>query len=67
MTCQIKTASSFSRHCWAKHPRPARLAEQRRIVAKVDQLMALVDELEIQLAAATSIVSALFAESTNSH
>lgn len=31
-------------------PLPA-LAEQRRIVAKVDQLMALVDQLETQLAA----------------
>jgi type I restriction enzyme S subunit len=41
------------------------LAEQRRIVAKVDQLMALVDALETQLAAgratATSLLSALVA------
>lgn len=44
------------------------LAEQRRIVAKVDQLMALVDELETQLAAsratATSLLEALVAELT---
>lgn len=44
------------------------LAEQRRIVAKVEQLMALVDELETQLAAsqATSarLLSALVAELT---
>ena len=44
------------------------LAEQRRIVAKVDQLMALVDELEMQLAASRSIaanlLSALVAELT---
>ena len=35
------------------------LAEQRRIVAKVDQLMALVDQLESQLAAAKSKSAAL--------
>lgn len=44
------------------------LAEQRRIVAKVEQLMALVDALETQLAAArataTKILSALVAELT---
>jgi type I restriction enzyme S subunit len=44
------------------------LAEQRRIVAKVDQLMALVDELEAQLAAsratAAKLLSALVAELT---
>ena len=44
------------------------LAEQRRIVAKVDQLMALVDELETQLAAsratAANLLSALVAELT---
>jgi type I restriction enzyme, S subunit len=44
------------------------LAEQRRIVAKVTQLMALVDELEKQLAAsratATNLLSALVAELT---
>lgn len=35
------------------------LAEQRRIVAKVDQLMALVDELETQLAASASTAGKL--------
>jgi len=44
------------------------LAEQHRIVAKVDQLMALVDVLETQLAdsraAATNLLSALVAELT---
>jgi type I restriction enzyme S subunit len=44
------------------------LAEQRRIVAKVEQLMALVDELERQLAAASAtaanLLSALVAELT---
>ncbi|MBI2882369.1 MAG: restriction endonuclease subunit S [Candidatus Methylomirabilis oxyfera] len=44
------------------------LAEQRRIVAKVDQLMALVDQLETQLAAsratAANLLSALVAELT---
>ncbi|YCM45688.1 restriction endonuclease subunit S [Verrucomicrobiaceae bacterium 227] len=44
------------------------LAEQRRIVAKVDQLMALVDELERQLAAsratAKNLLQALVAELT---
>jgi type I restriction enzyme S subunit len=44
------------------------LAEQRRIVAKVDQLMALVDEVETQLAAsraaAANLLSALVAELT---
>lgn len=44
------------------------LAEQRRIVARVDQLMALVDKLETQLAAsratATALLSALGAELT---
>jgi type I restriction enzyme S subunit len=46
------------------------LAEQRRIVAKVEQLMALVDDLESQLAAsrttATKLLSALVAELTKS-
>jgi type I restriction enzyme S subunit len=45
------------------------LAEQRRIVAKVEQLMALVDQLETQLAAssatAANLLSALVAELTN--
>ncbi|HCU57929.1 MAG TPA: hypothetical protein DF984_06880 [Anaerolineaceae bacterium] len=44
------------------------LAEQRRIVAKVDQLMALVDELETHLAAsrftAKNLLEALVAELT---
>ena len=44
------------------------LAEQRRIVAKVDQLMALVDALETQLAdsraAAANLLSAMVAELT---
>ena len=44
------------------------LAEQRRIVAKVDQLMALVDQLEAQLAAfratAANLLAALVAELT---
>ena len=44
------------------------LAEQRRIVAKVDQLMALVDALETQLATsratAANLLSALVAELT---
>jgi type I restriction enzyme S subunit len=47
------------------------LAEQRRIVAKVDQLMALVDELETQLAAsratAKNLLQALVAELTSKH
>jgi len=46
------------------------LAEQRRIVAKVEQLMALVDALETQLAAsratAANLLSALVAELTGS-
>jgi type I restriction enzyme S subunit len=44
------------------------LAEQRRIVAKVDQLMALVDGLETHLAAsratARNLLAALVAEIT---
>ena len=44
------------------------LAEQRRIVAKVDQLMALVDRLETQLtasrAAAINLMDAVVAELT---
>ena len=47
------------------------LAEQRRIVAKVDQLMALVDQLETKLAAsratAKSLLEALVAELTNAN
>ena len=45
---------------------PIPLAKQRRIVAKVEQLMALVDALETQLAAsrATNLLSALVAELT---
>ena len=43
--------------------------KQRRIVAKVDQLMALVDQLETQLAAsraiAANLLSATVAELTN--
>jgi type I restriction enzyme S subunit len=46
------------------------LAEQRRIVAKVDQLMALVDELETQLAAsratAANLLEAIVSELTSS-
>jgi len=46
------------------------LAEQRRIVAKVDQLMALVDQLETQLAASrattANLLEALVAELTTS-
>jgi hypothetical protein len=44
------------------------IAEQRRIVAKVDQLMVLVDQLEAQLTAsratAADLLSALVAELT---
>jgi type I restriction enzyme S subunit len=44
------------------------IAEQRRIVAKVEQLMTLVDELETHLAAsraiAANLLSALVAELT---
>jgi type I restriction enzyme S subunit len=47
------------------------LAEQRRIVARVEQLMALVDELETQLTAslatAANLLSALVAELTSSN
>jgi type I restriction enzyme S subunit len=46
------------------------LAEQHRIVAKVDQLMALVDELERQQAAsrenATKLLDAIVQEMTSS-
>lgn len=37
------------------------LAEQRRIVAKVDELMALVDDLETQLAASRTVAHNLLA------
>lgn len=37
------------------------LAEQRRIVAKVDELMSLVDALETQLATARTTATALLA------
>jgi type I restriction enzyme, S subunit len=47
------------------------LAEQRRIVAKVDQMMALADQLETQLAASRStaknLLEALVVELTNSN
>ncbi|ATC65433.1 hypothetical protein CMV30_16595 [Nibricoccus aquaticus] len=42
------------------------LAEQRRIVAKVDKVIALVDALETQLATATSFLAAVVAELTGS-
>ena len=49
-------------------PMNVNCAKQRRIVSKVDQLMALVDELETQLAAsratAANPLSALVAELT---
>ena len=37
------------------------LAEQRRIVAKVDELLALIDELETQLAASRTVAQNLLA------
>ena len=37
------------------------LAEQRRIVAKVDELLALVDELETQLVASRTVAQNLLA------
>jgi type I restriction enzyme S subunit len=47
------------------------LAEQRRIVTKVDQLMALVDQLETQLAtsraAGEKLMEAVVAELTGQH
>ena len=63
-TCKLKTESLQD----FVIPLPP-LAEQRRIVAKVDQLMALVDALETQLAAsratAANLLSALVAELTS--
>lgn len=51
-----------------KHPIPTRWTEQHRIVAKVDELMALVDALENQIIAsrttATNLLEALVAELT---
>jgi type I restriction enzyme S subunit len=62
-TCKLKT--EFLQNFLMPIPP---LAEQRRIVAKVEQLMALVDELETQLAAsraaAEKLLSALVAELT---
>jgi len=43
----------------------APLAEQRRIVAKVDELMAWVDALETQLTTATALLAAALAELTS--
>jgi type I restriction enzyme S subunit len=58
---------SIQKQAYFQVPIPP-LAEQRRIVAKVDQLMALVDALETQLAAArataANLLSALVAELT---
>jgi type I restriction enzyme S subunit len=56
---------SIQKQAFFRVPIPP-LAEQRRIVAKVDQLMILVDQLETQLtasyAAATNLLEALVAE-----
>lgn len=64
-TCKLKT--EFLQDVVIPMPP---LAEQRRIVAKVEQLMALVDALETQLAAsratAANLLSALVAELTGS-
>ena len=58
---------SIQKQAYFQVPIPP-LAEQRRIVAKVEQLMALVDALETQLAAsratAANLLSALVAELT---
>jgi type I restriction enzyme S subunit len=63
------TIAILNKSKWLSIPVPIPpLAEQRRIVAKVEQLMALVDELETQLAAsratAANLLSALVAELT---
>ena len=65
------TIAILNKGKWLSIPVPVPpLAEQRRIVAKVDQLMALVDQLETQLAAsrdiAKNLLEALMAELTSS-
>jgi type I restriction enzyme, S subunit len=78
LDCQNNVLAGYSTGATIKHltgrslsqypvPLPP-LGEQRRIVAKVNQLMALVDQLEAQLAAsratATSLMNAIVAELT---
>jgi type I restriction enzyme, S subunit len=63
------TIKHFTGRSLSAYPVPIPpLAEQRRIVAKVDQLMALVDKLEAQLATsratATNLMNAVVAELT---